>query len=208
MGGMFNVITIIDLGISNIKSITRGFVTQGFQVRVTADPEEVYTADSLVLPGVGAFPKAMEVLNVKGLVEKIRAYARSGRPLIGICLGMQLLFSSSNEHMVTDGLALISGNVTRFPPDRPVPHMGWNEVQIVEESILFEGIPDRSDFYFVHSYYAEPDNINEIAGYSDHFGRFTAVVQKGNIFGTQFHPEKSQNNGLKLLNNFACLTEH
>jgi len=197
------LITIIDLGISNIKSITRGFVTQGFQVHITTDPDDVYAADSLVL----AFPKAMELLNTKRLVEKIRKYAHSGRPLIGICLGMQLLFTGSDEYEKTEGLGLIPGHVTRFPLDRPVPHMGWNEVQIVKESILFEGIPDRSDFYFVHSYYAEPDDISDIVGYSDHYGKFTAVVQKGYIFGTQFHPEKSQNLGLKLLNNFARLTE-
>ncbi len=206
--GVFYLITIIDLGISNIKSIARGFVTQGFKVRITADSEDVYSADSLVLPGVGAFPKAMEILNAGGFVQKIREYARSGRPLIGICLGMQILFSSSDEHTVTEGLGLIPGYVTRFPPDRPVPHMGWNEVQIAKESILFRGIQDRSDFYFVHSYYAEPAEVSDIVGYSDHFGRFTAAVQKGTIFGTQFHPEKSQIHGLKLLSNFARLTEH
>ncbi len=204
---MSYLITIIDLGISNIKSITRGFVTQGFRVHITTDPADVYAADSLVLPGVGAFPKAMKVLHAKGLDEKIREYARSGRPLIGICLGMQLLFTRSDEHELTEGLGLISGHVTRFPFDRPVPHMGWNEVRIAKESILFKGVPDKSDFYFVHSYYAEPDDINDIVGYSDHYGRFAAVIQKKNIFGTQFHPEKSQNRGLRLLNNFARLTE-
>jgi glutamine amidotransferase len=201
------MITIIDLGISNIKSIARGFITQGFSIRITRDPKDVSTADSLVLPGVGAFPKAMEVLHTSGLVHPIREYARSGRPLIGICLGMQLLFSSSDEHVETEGLRLIPGHVTRFPPNRPVPHMGWNEVKFAKECILFSSISDKSDFYFVHSYFAEPDDVRDIAGYSDHDGRFTAVIQRGNIFGTQFHPEKSQNNGLRLLRNFAGLTE-
>ena len=146
------MITIIDIGISNIKSITRGFITQDYQVLVTADPADVRRADSLVLPGVGAFPKAMEVLRSGGLVEAIRAHALGGKPLIGICLGMQILFTDSSEHEHTEGLGLIPGHVVRFPADRPVPHMGWNAVEQARECVLFSGICDPSDFYFVHSY--------------------------------------------------------
>ena len=201
------MITIIDIGISNIKSITRGFVTQDYQVRVTSDPADVRLADSLVLPGVGAFPKAMEILRSRGLVEAIREHAGCGKPLIGICLGMQLLFTDSSEHEHTEGLGLIPGHVVRFPSDRPVPHMGWNSVDQARESILFRGIRNPSDFYFVHSYYTEPDNEEHVVGVSEHFGKFAAAVQKDSIYGTQFHPEKSQNNGLTLLSNFAQLTE-
>jgi imidazole glycerol-phosphate synthase subunit HisH len=201
------VITIVDLGISNIKSITRGFVTQGFEVSVTATPEEVSKAVSLVLPGVGAFPKAVEVLRGKGLWDVIKAHAASGKPLLGICLGMQLLFTDSDEHVLTEGLGLVPGHVRRFPPDRPVPHMGWNEVVLGGESPLFRGVADRSAFYFVHSYYGEPDDPAWETGSSDHGGRFTAAVQRGNVFGTQFHPEKSQDRGLAVLRNFAGLAE-
>jgi glutamine amidotransferase len=201
------LITIIDLGISNIKSITRGFITQGFEVRVTDDPDQVGRAESLVLPGVGAFPKAVQVLKESRLLERVQQHGLSGRPLMGICLGMQLLFTESEEHGLTRGLDLIPGRVVSFPKDRPVPHMGWNEVVQTKKSLLFRDVPQRADFYFVHSYYALPeDSASEIA-FSDHYGRFSAAFQRGNIFGTQFHPEKSQRNGLLLLRNFALLTE-
>lgn len=201
------MIAIVDLGISNIKSIARGFVTQGFEVTVTTGRDEVAEAASLVLPGVGAFPKAVELLKGKGLWEAVLAHAASGKPLMGICLGMQLLFTDGDEHGLTEGLNLVPGHVRRFPPDRPVPHMGWNEVSIRRESPLFRGVPDKAAFYFVHSYYGEPDDTAWEIASSDHGGRFTAAVQRGSVFGTQFHPEKSQDNGLAVLRNFALLTE-
>lgn len=201
------MITIIDIGISNIKSITRGFVTQGFKVKVTCDPHDISNTDSLVLPGVGAFPKAIQVLKGRGLFEGIINHAGSGKPLLGVCLGMQLLFTDSDEHELTPGLNLIPGHVVRFPSDRPVPHMGWNEVVQTKKSILFKGIPNPSDFYFVHSYYGEVTGDEYEIGYTEHGGRFTSAVEKGNVFGTQFHPEKSQKYGLLLLRNFALLTE-
>jgi glutamine amidotransferase len=201
------LITIIDLEISNIKSITRGFVTQGFGVKITSDPAEVKEAESLVLPGVGAFPKAVQVLQTRGLWETVIQHGNSGKALIGICLGMQLLFTESEEHGLTPGLNLIPGRVVRFLKDRPVPHMGWNEVVRVKKGVLFTGLPRKADFYFVHSYYVQPAHQSDVTGYCDHYGPFAAAVQKGNIFGTQFHPEKSQKNGLILLKNFAFLTE-
>jgi len=201
------LITIIDLGISNIKSITRGFVTQGFEVEVTDSPERVVNARSLVLPGVGAFPRAVEILEEKRLREPVCAHGRSGKPLLGVCLGMQLLFTDSAEHVLTEGLGLVRGHVVRFPSDRQVPHMGWNEVALNTKSALFSGMPENADFYFVHSYFARLKDPEDEIGYSDHFGRFTAAVQRGNIFGTQFHPEKSQRAGLHILKNFALLTE-
>jgi glutamine amidotransferase len=201
------VITIIDLGISNIKSITRGFVTQGFEVEITDSSEVVAGACSLVLPGVGAFPRAMKTLEEKGLEEPVRAHGKSGKPLLGVCLGMQLLFTDSVEHVLTRGLDMIRGHVVRFPPDRQVPHMGWNEVDLNTKSALFSGLQQKADFYFVHSYFAKPEDPGDEIGSSDHLGRFTAAVQRGNIFGTQFHPEKSQRSGLHILKNFALLTE-
>lgn len=156
---------------------------------------------------MGAFPKAVQVLKSTGLWKAIIDHAEKGKPLLGICLGMQLLFSDSEEHRLTDGLGLIPGHVVQFPPDRIVPHMGWNEVVQGKKSVLFQKIPDRADFYFVHSYYASPDNEDNIIGYSDNGGRFASAVQKENVYGTQFHPEKSQDNGLTLLRNFAYITE-
>jgi glutamine amidotransferase len=201
------LITIIDLGISNIKSIYRGFFMQGFPTKLTTSPEDVKAASSLVLPGVGAFRKAVEILKKRNLWDAVVSHGRSEKPLIGICLGMQLLFSDSEEHGFTEGLDLLRGHVKRFPADRPVPHMGWNEVVNATGSVLFREIPERADFYFVHSFYAQPADDGDEIGYSDHYGRFTAAVQKGNVFGVQFHPEKSQKYGLLLLKNFALLTE-
>jgi glutamine amidotransferase len=202
------MITIINIGLSNIKSITRGFATQGYKVRVSRNPDEVRSSDSLVLPGVGAFPKAMDILHRSGLHDAIREHVSRGNPLIGICLGMQLLFTDGSEHHHTEGLGLIPGHVVRFPSDRPVPHMGWNALAQTRSCRLFRDIPDPSDFYFVHSYYAEPDETKHITGVSDHCGKFAAAVHYENIYGTQFHPEKSQTYGLMLLTNFARLTEH
>lgn len=201
------MITIIDLGISNIKSITRGFITQGFGVKTAMEAEDVREAESLVLPGVGAFPKAVQVLKSTGLWKAIIDHVNKGKPLLGICLGMQLLFSDSEEHRLTDGLGLIPGHVVQFPPDRIVPHMGWNEVIQGEKSAVFKNIPDRADFYFVHSYYGSPDDEHYITGYADNGGMFASAVQNKNVYGTQFHPEKSQDNGLLLLRNFAYITE-
>jgi len=198
---------IIDLGISNIKSITRGFASQGFEVMVTQAPGDVLRAESLVLPGVGAFPRAVRVLKGKGLWEPVVEHGKSGKPLLGVCLGMQLLFTDSEEHEHTGGLNLIRGHVRRFPEDRQVPHMGWNEVVQTRKNPLFESVPARADFYFVHSYYAQPEDMAFEIAYSDHHGRFTAAAQSGLIFGTQFHPEKSQDWGLAVLRNFASLTE-
>jgi glutamine amidotransferase len=199
------VITVVDIGISNLKSITRGFAVQGFGVRVTADPGTVRTASCLVLPGVGAFPKAVERLRGTGLFDAVRAYAAGGGPLLGVCLGMQLLMSESEEHARTPGLDLIRGRVRRFPPGRHVPHMGWNELVQARPSFLLEGIPDRADFYFVHSYFAEPEEPACVTGRSDYGGLFAAAVQAGRVFGVQFHPEKSQDRGLRILQNFALL---
>jgi len=201
------LITIVDPGISNIKSITRGFTTQGYKINIAIDSEDVRKAKSLVLPGVGAFPKAVQVLKNRRIWDAIIDHANSGKPLFGICLGMQLLFSISNEHGLTEGLNLIKGHVVKFPDTRPVPHMGWNEVIQKGKSPLFNNIPQRKDFYFVHSYYAIVDNAEDKIGCTDHYGMFTSAVQRKNIYGVQFHPEKSQKYGLTLLRNFALITE-
>jgi glutamine amidotransferase len=199
------LITIIDLGISNIKSIYRGFSVQGFDVRVVTEPHSLKGAESLVIPGVGAFPMAMEILDRHGMIEPILAHASSGKPLLGVCLGMQLLLTDSVEHGLTKGLGIIPGHVVLFPPGRQVPHMGWNSVIKSGDSRLFSGIPEGADFYFVHSYIARPENGGDIVAETDHDGRFVSAVARGNVFGVQFHPEKSQRPGLLLLRNFAGL---
>lgn len=199
------MITVVNLDISNLKSITRGFVTQGFELEITKDPQSVRDASCLVLPGVGAFPKAVERLRKTGLFEAVHAHAGSGKPLLGVCLGMQLLMSESEEHTRTRGLDLIRGRVRRFPPDRHVPHMGWNELIQCGRSPLLEGVPDGADFYFVHSYFAVPDDPSCVIGRSDYGENFSAAVQADRVFGVQFHPEKSQDYGLRVLRNFACL---
>ena len=199
------MITIIDLGISNIKSIYRGFSVQGFDVRVVTGPDDVKGAESLVLPGVGAFPKAMEILDRRGLIEPILGHADSGKPLLGVCLGMQLLFTDSVEHGLTRGLGIIPGHVVQFPPGRQVPHMGWNSVIQSGDNRLFSGIPEGADFYFVHSYFARPEHGGDVIAETDHEGRFVSAVGRDNVFGVQFHPEKSQRPGLLLLKNYARL---
>ncbi|MBN2323396.1 MAG: imidazole glycerol phosphate synthase subunit HisH [Spirochaetes bacterium] len=199
------MITIIDLGISNIKSIYRGFSVQGFDVRVVTGPDGLKGAESLVLPGVGAFPRAMEILENRGLIEPILNHIDSGRPLLGVCLGMQLLFSDSVEHGLTRGLGIIPGHVVLFPPGRQVPHMGWNGVFQSQKSPIFSGIPEGADFYFVHSYVARPEQRGDVVSETDHGGKFVSAVGRKNVFGVQFHPEKSQRPGLHLLRNFAAM---
>ena len=199
------MITIIDLGISNIKSIARGFFVQGFGVKIASSPEDIRNAESLVLPGVGAFPKAMEVLDRRGFIEPVLDHARQGKPLFGVCLGMQLLFSDSREHGLTPGLGIIPGHVVRFPGGIQVPHMGWNEVHQTKKSPLFSGVPDRADLYFVHSYIVRPEQTEDELARTNHFGWFVSAVGRANVYGVQFHPEKSQRLGLLLLKNFALL---
>jgi glutamine amidotransferase len=198
-----SLVTIIDLGISNIKSITRGFLFQGISVETTSFPEGIRRAESLVLPGVGAFPKAMEILNKRALIEPILDHVGQGRPLLGVCLGMQLLLTDSAEHELTKGLGIIPGHVVRFQEGIQVPHMGWNKVRQLKRSPLFSGIPDGADFYFVHSYIGQVQSSEDEIARTDHYGSFVSAAGRGRVYGVQFHPEKSQRLGLLLLRNFA-----
>ncbi|MFW6139647.1 MAG: imidazole glycerol phosphate synthase subunit HisH [Spirochaetota bacterium] len=201
------MITIIDLGISNIKSITRGFITQGFDIKPAYNARDVMGAASVVLPGVGAFPRAVKVLRQKGIWEPLLDHARQGKPLLGVCLGMQLLCTDSEEHRFTRGLGLIPGHIVRFPMEKSVPHMGWNQVVQTAESPIFKDVPSRADFYFVHSYYVRLDDEQYQTACTEHFIQFPSAVQNGNIFGLQFHPEKSQHYGLRILKNFALVSQ-
>ncbi|MGL5097870.1 MAG: imidazole glycerol phosphate synthase subunit HisH, partial [Planctomycetia bacterium] len=171
---------------------------------VSSDPDVVRKAERLVLPGVGAFRDAAEQLRHKNLVEPIRSHVDAGKPFLGICLGLQLLFDVSYEDGEYAGLGLLRGKVVRFdaPPPLKVPHMGWNQLTFGRPSPLFAGLPDRSEAYFVHSYFVVPEDESVIAATTDYAGEFTAAVWRERLFATQFHPEKSQTVGLKMLTNF------
>jgi len=225
------MVVIIDYGMGNLRSVSKALESLGAAVRVSSDPQDVERASKLILPGVGAFGAAMEELKRRNLVEPIKAAIASDKPYLGICLGLQLLFEHSEEGDV-DGLGVLRGSVRRFSFDSgrrtqdaglKVPHMGWNEVQRPRPADqqsrggqatsdkrqgscpLLNGIPDQSYFYFVHSYYGVLQERSVVALETDYGIRFTSMVWRNNVFATQFHPEKSQAVGLKLLKNFIDL---
>jgi glutamine amidotransferase len=197
------LIVIVDYGMGNLRSVEKAFEFLGCRVKVSSNPKEIESASALVLPGVGAFKDCRENLEKKSLVEPILSFLEKERPYLGICLGMQMLFSYSEEGGVK-GFSLFKGAVKRLPPKNKVPHMGWNNVFYENDSLLFKGISEGSFFYFVHSYYAEPEEKVRV-GYTDYGVKITAAVERGNIFGVQFHPEKSGRLGLKVLENFRSL---
>jgi glutamine amidotransferase len=198
-------IVILDYGLGNLRSVQKGLEQVGSSPVISGDPEEILAADGLILPGVGAFIDAMKCLNpIKGIIEE---YAQSGKPMLGICLGQQVLMSSSEEGKLTDGLNLISGKALRFPKsDLKVPHIGWNNIKINQDHPLFDGIPDNSFVYFVHSYYVDSSSENTLAtcNYGLDFSA-SVVNSRGNVMGTQFHPEKSGVVGLNILKNFVVI---
>ncbi len=198
------MIAVIDYGRGNLGSVTKAFARLGLSAAVTEDPRVVADADAVVLPGDGAFHDAMGSLERLQLVDPLRACLEDGRPFLGICLGYQLLFTESEEFGHGKGLDVIPGSVRRFPAGLKVPHMGWNRVSHQGDSPLFEGIPSGAHFYFVHSYYPDTaDTALQVARCT--YGiTFAAAVSRGPLFATQFHPEKSQRWGIKLLENFAA----
>jgi glutamine amidotransferase len=204
------MIAIIDYGMGNLRSVQKGFEKIGAEAIVTADPQVVLQADKVVLPGVGAFRDCMRNLEQAGFVEPILRVIAEGHPFLGICVGMQLLFTDSVEFGLYQGLNVIPGHVLRFPDNMhiadealKVPQMGWNQLCIKRRPPAFEGIADGSNVYFVHSYYVKPDNDDVIATITDYGIEFCSAVWKDNIVATQFHPEKSQDVGLRILKNFA-----
>jgi glutamine amidotransferase len=200
------VIAIVDYGRGNLGSVEKAFGRLGMPARVTQDPRLVDEADAVVLPGDGAFHDAMENLDALGLLPALRRALDGQRPFLGICLGYQLLFSSSEEFGEGRGLDVIPGAVRRFPAGLKVPHMGWNQVHSDVGLQLFAGIPPGAHFYFVHSYYPVPARASSDMhmAWCEYGVRFAAAVERGRIFATQFHPEKSQRWGLRLLENFAA----
>jgi glutamine amidotransferase len=201
------MITIVDYGMGNLRSVQKGFEKLGFDARVTEQSEEIRRAEKLVLPGVGAFADAMQGLRSRQMIEPVRDFISSGRPFFGICLGMQLLFDWGYEDGEYEGLGVLPGKVVRFAanPGYKVPHMGWNQLRVRRPAPLLNGVEDGSFVYFVHSYYVLPMDDSITTAETDYGGSFTSIVWRDNIFATQFHPEKSQQVGLRLLRNFAEL---
>ncbi|PIU61331.1 MAG: imidazole glycerol phosphate synthase subunit HisH [Armatimonadetes bacterium CG07_land_8_20_14_0_80_40_9] len=214
------MIAIIDYGMGNLRSVQKGFEKVGFKAIVTSNPKEVLRCSKVVLPGVGAFKDCMKNLKKYRLLDSIYKSIESGKPYLGICLGLQILFSESEEFGIQRGLDIIKGRVVRFPKNLvsaefnsqssnrlKIPHMGWNNIKIVishQSSVtIFNGIPDNSFFYFVHSYYVIPEDKGVIATTTNYGIEFTSSIAKDNIFACQFHPEKSQELGLRILKNFG-----
>jgi glutamine amidotransferase len=202
---MTPMIAIIDYGRGNLASVERAFGRVGIRARVTQDPRVVDDADACVLPGDGAFRDAMDNLAALGLLGALERALDGRRPFLGICLGYQLLFTESEEFGHTKGLDLIRGIVRRLPPGLKIPHMGWNRVHHDGDLAILEGVPSGAYFYFVHSFYPELLDASVAVARCDYGVTFGAAVARGSIFGTQFHPEKSQRWGVRLLENFAGL---
>jgi imidazole glycerol-phosphate synthase subunit HisH len=199
------MITVVDYKLNNLRSIENTLRRLGHDVQVTSDPAVVRNAEKLILPGVGAFRDAMKNLAELGLIEPFTSRVKAGIPTLGICLGMHLVFSESEEFGLHRGLDLVSGRVRKIPEGVIVPHMGWNQLRLRTQDPLLAGIEPGSFVYFVHSYYVDPAAAEITLASTDHGIEFAAIVHKDNIWATQFHPEKSQKVGERLLDNFARL---
>jgi glutamine amidotransferase len=201
------MIAIIDYQMGNLRSVQKGFEKVGHEAVVTDDPAVLERAEKIVLPGVGAFQDAIAQLRRRDMVEPIRAGIEAGKPFLGICLGLQLLFDVSYEDGEHEGLGIVPGEVVRFdvPSEFKVPHMGWNQARIARRPPILEGIDEGTHFYFVHSYYVVPRDESVVAVEVDYHRPFCAMIWRDNLFATQFHPEKSQADGLRILKNFAEL---
>lgn len=208
------MIAIVDYGMGNIRSVEKGFIKVGADVKITSDPKVLADAKGIVLPGVGAFRDCMKNLDNLKLLDSIAKEIQKGKPYLGICLGLQILFTESEEFGICKGLDVFGGRVLKFKFEGSqqsavssqqllkIPHMGWNTVRFVKKPPIFDGIQDNSYFYFVHSYYVAPEDKDIVAGTTDYGIEFTSMVWRNNIFATQFHPEKSQELGLKILKGF------
>jgi len=196
-------VAIIDYGVGNLRSVEKAFVATGCDAVVSSDRDVLANAERLVLPGVGAFAACMKELSQRGFDELVRQRVAEGTPLLGVCVGMQMLFEESEEFRHTRGLGLLPGRVRAFETELPIPHVGWNLVRHKQAHPLFEGIGDRSFFYFVHSFFCEPAEEDVVIGETEYESAFASIVAHKNICGVQFHPEKSQQDGLRLLKNFA-----
>jgi len=214
------MLAIVDYGRGNLWSVQNGFAQVGAQVQVSGDPDVIRNADAVVFPGVGAFRDCMQNLTASGLDQALREVMQAGKPVLAICVGMQALLSESEEFGLTPGLGIFAGQVRRFPDTIPasttrlnsttrlkVPHMGWNQLQQQRACPLLAGIPDGAFAYFVHSYYAVPQDADAVVTTTDYGVEFASMLWRDNLYATQFHPEKSQHWGLRLLQNFFALSQ-
>jgi glutamine amidotransferase len=194
---------IIDYGMGNLYSVRNAFLSLGIKASIINKPEQLKKMSSCVLPGVGAFGDAMDILNKSGMSLAIKEYISQGNHFLGICLGLQLLFEHSNESPDKKGLGIVEGNVVRFIGDVKIPHIGWNQLEIRKRNLIFNNIENGSFVYFCHSYYVNPKDKNVVIGTTNYTKRYASVIASGNVFGIQFHPEKSQAIGLRILKNFT-----
>jgi glutamine amidotransferase len=201
------MIAIVDYQMGNLRSVQKALERVGHEAIITGKAAEVARADKVILPGVGAFEDAVAELHRRDLVGPIKDAIAGGKPFLGICLGLQMLFDVGYENGEHEGLGILPGEVVRFqvPAELKVPHMGWNSLKVRQSNPVLSGIGDGTYFYFVHSYYVKPRDTDVVATETDYGGSFCSMIRRGNLFATQFHPEKSQADGLKLLRNFAEL---
>ena len=203
------MLSILDYDMANLRSVQKGFEHVGAAARIISKPDEIESADKLVLPGVGAFADAVATLRSRGLDEAIARHVEKGKPLLGICLGLQILFDVGFEDGTHQGLGILKGKCVRFEVDRTlglkVPHMGWNQLQVRNTSPLFRDFPVGASVYFVHGYHVIPDDASIIATTTDYGGDFVSSIRRDNLMAVQFHPEKSSTTGLQMLSNFVSL---
>jgi glutamine amidotransferase len=197
------VLYVVDYGSGNLRSVQKAFEHVGVTVEVGSDPDRVRDAAGLVLPGVGAFGAAMTELRERGLDQALRERVEAGVPFLGVCLGLQLLFEASEESPGVAGLGLVRGDVRRLPPGQKIPHIGWNQVEMVKDSTVLDGVPDMSAFYFVHSYAVVPTRPADVLTITEYGSTFVSGVEYENVTAFQFHPEKSSVLGLRIYENFA-----
>lgn len=199
------MIAIIDYGAGNLRSVANALTRLGCQPKVTSRPRDLLNAQAVVLPGVGAAGETMKNLEMLGMVAPIRQFIGDGRPFLGVCIGLQILFGGTEEGGWHECLGVIPGQVRKLPAGLKIPHMGWNQVKQIGSHPIFDGIPDEANFYFVHSYYVEPDDKSLVAGETEYGIRLCSVIARGNVIATQFHPEKSGELGLRMYGNFIKL---
>lgn len=202
------MVAIIDYDAGNIKSVEKAMQALGENVRITREPEEILSADHVILPGVGAFGDAMDKIRQYGLDEVIREVVDRGTPFLGICLGLQLLFESSEESEGVSGLGILQGKIVRLPEEQglKIPHIGWNSLKFPNSGRLFAGLPEESYVYFVHSYYLQAEDAQIVTATTEYGAHIHASVEKGNVFACQFHPEKSSDAGMRILKNFLNIS--
>ncbi len=199
------MIVIIDYGAGNLRSVVNAVSKLGYQPKVTSSPDDVLEAQAVILPGVGAAADTLVNLKALGLIEPIRHFIAEDRPFLGVCIGLQILFTGTEEGGWHDCLNIIPGTVRRLPPALKIPHMGWNQVKQITSHPVFADIPNEANFYFVHSYYVEPDDSSLVAGETEYGITICSVLTRGNMVATQFHPEKSGEVGLRFYDNFIKL---